>query len=198
MKLAALILAGGLSRRMGQDKALLETQGIVLLRRIWDVAAAVTSEVWVATPWRDRYAPYLPETTRWVEEAPPALEGAAGPLAAFANGLAEIDADWVLLLACDLPNLQTTVLQGWAERLPQIDDRAIALVPQKPKGWDPLCGFYRRSCLTDLRQFLASGQRAFQPWLDQHLVVPIPDVPVGMLANCNTPEDWQHIQTSKR
>ena len=71
MKLAALILAGGRSQRMGRDKALLEIGGVPLLRRTWEVARSLTPEVKIVTPRRDRYQPYLPIDAQWIEESPP-------------------------------------------------------------------------------------------------------------------------------
>ena len=194
MSLGALILAGGQSRRMGQDKALLTRQGVSLLRHTWDVACALTPNVWIVTPWGDRYRPHLPPTAQWLPEAPPTPEAPSpGPLAAFAGALPTVTADWVLLLACDLPNVQATILRQWQAALPQVPATAIAYLPQTPQGWEPLCGFYRSTCGPSLQAYLATGQRSFQGWLNQQAVIPIPQVPGALLANCNTPADWAQL-----
>ncbi|MEL6402209.1 MAG: molybdenum cofactor guanylyltransferase [Cyanobacteria bacterium J06626_4] len=201
MTLTALILAGGASQRMGQDKALLRYDGVPLLRRTWDVAQTVTADVRVVTPQRDRYRPLLPPTAQWViEPSPPAGGRAAGPLIAFVRALETVETEWTLLLACDLPNLQGNVLQQWQRLLPQLPSTVIAYLPRRPQGWEPLCGFYRSACLPSLQQYLTTGRRSFQGWLDQsseeaQSVMPIADVPVDMLANCNTPQDWQRWQS---
>jgi len=195
MKLAALILAGGRSQRMGRDKALLEISGVPLLRRTWEVARSLTPEVKIVTPRRDRYQPYLPIDAQWIEESPPPEPSSpAGPLAAFAQALTQVEADWVLLLACDLPNLHPDPVNQWCQSLSQLPTAAIAYVPKTAQGWEPLCGWYRSPCLTSLQAYLATGQRSFQAWLDQSEVVPILNVPVDLLANCNTPADWQRWQ----
>lgn len=194
MRLAAVILAGGRSQRMGEDKALLQKDGVSLLRHTWEVAQALTPTVWIVTPRRDRYQSLLPATAQWIAEYPPdSGQAPAGPIMAFRQALQQIPTDWVLLLACDLPNLQPEVLQQWREDLSQLPAGAIAYLPQTSKGWEPLCGFYRSSCLTSLQTYTAQGKRSFQGWLDQQLVVPIPQVPTEMLANCNTPEDWKRL-----
>ena len=191
MKLAAVILAGGQSERMGQDKVLLELEGVSLLRRTWAVARHLTTDIWLVTPRRDRYQSYLPSNIQWVDESAP-----AGPLLGFFQALesgALTSTDWILLLACDLPNLQAEPLRQWSQQLAQLPGDAIAYVPKTHQGWEPLCGFYRATCLPSLQAYLATGQRSFQAWLNQSTVVPITDVPVGLLANCNTPEDWQRL-----
>jgi len=191
--LAALILAGGQSRRMGRDKALLDVRGTTLLRRTWDVATSVTPTVCVITPHPERYRPQLPPTTQWiVEPMPPSAP--PGPLVALAQAWPQVETDWVLLLACDLPALRSEVLQIWARSLPTIPASAIAYLPRSIQGWEPLCGFYHRRCLSALQAYVAKGGRSFQSWLAQQSVQPIPTVPPDMLMNCNTPQDWHQYQ----
>jgi molybdopterin-guanine dinucleotide biosynthesis protein A len=180
---------------MGQDKALLAKDGVPLIRRTWEVAHALTPDVWIVTPRRDRYAPLLPPSAQWIPEAPPPPEAPpAGPLVAFAHALHHIKADWVLLLACDLPNLEAAVLAQWQQDLAHLPETAIAYLPHPPEGWDPLCGFYRTACLPSLQAYVTTGKRSFQGWLSRASVVPITHVPVAMLANCNTPQDWDQLQ----
>ena len=190
MSLAAIILAGGQSSRMGQDKALIPVQGVPLLRHVCDVAAECTSEIYVITPWPQRYRDLLPLTCRLVQERPlhPDIQP-QGPLVGFAQGLVQVKTDWVLLLACDLPRLRAEVLQDWAGQLEAVPESAIAFVPYHAQGWDPLCGFYRRSCLPLLNAFISRGGRSFQRWLDRNEVQAIPNPDKYMLFNCNTPND---------
>ena len=66
-----MILAGGHSRRMGQDKALLKLpDGQQLLSRTAQIAQQLTADVVVVTPWPDRYRTMLPPSIRWVTESP--------------------------------------------------------------------------------------------------------------------------------
>ena len=200
--LTALILAGGQSSRMGQDKALIEIQGVPLLRRVYDVARCCAPAVSVVTPWPERYRALLPRSCTLIQEAP--LENAAGnavlghgPLVGFAQGLAQVTTAWVLLLACDLPQLQAEPLQAGIERLVSSPDRAIALLPRHAKGWEPLCGFYHRRCLTDLEFFIQQGGRSFQKWLEQQIVEVLPISNPHLLFNCNTPDDLQAIRANR-
>lgn len=191
MTLAALVLAGGKSRRMGQDKALLMLAGQPLIWHVWNTAQAVTPAVWVVTPRIEQYRAYLPETAQWISEVPPPPTAPApGPLVAFAEALAQLKADWILLLPCDLPALRAEVLNQWQQHLSTLPSEILAYVPRTPNGWEPLCGFYRQTSLLSVQAYIAAGGRSFQNWLDQIPVQPIPCVPAEMLANCNTPEDW--------
>lgn len=202
--LTAIVLAGGRSSRMGQDKALLTIQGIPLLQLVCDIAIALCNPVYVVTPWPERYQHLLSARCQFIREVPLVGESAGevpasskvtlplphGPLVGFAQGMAQVKTDWVLLLACDLPRLRVEVLQEWAAGLDRVGEEAIALLTHHAKGWDPLCGFYRRSCLPALTEYIDQGGRSFQQWLAQHpvQVLPLPDA--QMLFNCNTPADY--------
>ncbi|WP_373541461.1 molybdenum cofactor guanylyltransferase [Chamaesiphon sp.] len=211
--LSVIILAGGRSSRMGRDKATIEIAGVPLIRHIYDVVAgcrersdgvatdehgaiatddplALAGRIYVVTPWAQKYRSILPATCQFIPEPQPHR----GPLIAFSQGLATIDSDWMLLLACDLPNLATPVVQTWIDGLPSVPAQSIAYLPRHPhKGLEPLCGFYRRSCRQSAHEYIASGGQSFQGWLKMHPVTELIVSESRWLLNCNTPADLATI-----
>ncbi|MEM9537186.1 MAG: molybdenum cofactor guanylyltransferase [Cyanobacteria bacterium P01_E01_bin.45] len=186
--LDAIVLAGGRSRRMGEDKALLELNRVPLLQRVCDVASTCVRQTYVVTPWGDRYSHLnLPAT---IVPEPERSERARGPLTGFACGLRVTQSEWVLLLACDLPCLSTAGLQQGVERLEQVPSDSIAFLHPHPKGWEPLCGFYRQHCLHSLQQAISTGTRSFQDWLSEQAIAVWEDADSQLFLNCNTPEEW--------
>ena len=197
VSLSAIVLAGGQSSRLGRDKALITLQGVPLLRQVCEVALNCASPVYVVTSWPERYQDILPDACRVIQEVPlPGETQSHGPLVAFAQGLAHVETDWVLLLACDLPQLQVKVLQCWVTGLEKTAQEAIALLPRQAKGWEPLCGFYRRQCLPILTTYINEGGRSFQGWLAQHPVQELPVSNTQVLFNCNTPADLELVKDS--
>lgn len=193
MTLTALVLAGGQSSRMGQDKALILWDGKPLLQRVCEVARDCTEQVAILTRWPERYQSMLTSealsgaSVQFLQES----EHKLGPLGAFAEGLSQIEAEWVLLLACDLPLLESAIVQRWASQLPTLPPDILALLPRQGELWHPMCGFYRSEALPQLQQFLTHGGRSFQNWLSQ---ISVRSLKVGqpefrMLRNFNTPED---------
>ncbi len=188
---------------MGRDKALIPLQGVPLLRRVCEVAQNCASKVYVVTPWPERYQDILPNGCRVLQEVllsgetenrePAAEQLSHGPLVGFAQGLAQVNTDWVLLLACDLPQLQVKVLQDWAQELEKTEPEVIALLPRQPQGWEPLCGFYRSQCLPFLTDFINTGGRSFQRWLAQHRIQELPVSDTQVFFNCNTPADLEQL-----
>ncbi len=182
-----VLLAGGQSRRMRQDKALLTINKVPLLRRVYDVARVSTDQVYIITPWPERYQDILPADCRWLLESVPPQ----GPLLAFQQSLQQITADWILLLACDLPGIDAVTLQGWLEDLEHVPKEAIAYLAPQAKGWEALCGYYHISCRPSLDSFIRAGGQSFQKWLCTEMVAPMPLTTPQMFTNWNYPEDIQ-------
>jgi molybdenum cofactor guanylyltransferase len=200
MKVAAMILAGGKSSRMGRDKATIEIEGIPLLRRIYDVVAGCRGgiagaegkpfdRIDVVTPWIERYREILPLDCNFIIEQDPHR----GPLVGFAQGLSQIEADWVLLLACDLPNVSTSFIQSYIDRLGDIPIQSIAYLPKADRGWEALCGFYRGNCLESLLEYINGGGQSFQGWLKGKILTELAIEDPRILVNCNTPADLAKI-----
>lgn len=184
-------MAGGQSRRMGRDKALLPISrsaqqplpgSTTLLQQTCAVARSCTDRVFVLSA-----KPYdLPLGCQWIAEDPPYQ----GPLKAFAGCLNQIDSEWILLLACDLPYLDDQVLQRWVGELEQVAADSIAYLAPHAKGWECLCGFYRRQCHQSLQSFLLNGGSSFQSWLLGQKVQAILAAEPKMLINWNSPMDF--------
>ncbi len=195
----AIALSGGKSSRMGSDKALLKIEGETLLFKICRTALQVADEVYIVARSEQQYqqaiADSLDHTFVVIDQE---LDGA---LIGFWQGIQAIaePPDWILLLACDLPKIEGEVLQIWANQLAYLPENAIAYLPRyslddaSQKQWEPLCGFYRWQCRDSLTEFIANGGRSFQNWLDEQEVIEISNVPLPMLFNCNTPEDFHVI-----
>ncbi len=214
-KLTAIILAGGKSTRMGRDKALIPIQGVPMLQLVCHIAQTCTDHVYVVTPWQEQYQHIVPPSCKFIQEVPltektteanPAINNkdvnlpplrppssslhlTHGPLVGFAQGLAQVETDWVLLLACDLPKLRVEVLQEWIAGLDRVPEDAIAALVQNNHRWEPLCGFYRRRCLSELNKYIEQGGRSFQEWLKLYPVQVLPLLDPQMIFNCNQPED---------
>ncbi|WP_198287571.1 molybdenum cofactor guanylyltransferase [Rivularia sp. PCC 7116] len=185
--IATLILAGGKSSRMGIDKALLLYKGKPMLQRVYQVAAECTQKVYILTPWVERYQNILPSNCNYLIETQPGK----GPVNGLSEGLEQISADWILLLACDLPLLDVEIIQSWINKLSQIPASTLALVPRRADIWEPMCGCYRKEVKIELDSFLKSGKRSFQKLLSGIEVEALEvDEKIDlMLLNCNYPGD---------
>ncbi|MDX2255263.1 MAG: molybdenum cofactor guanylyltransferase [Pseudanabaenaceae cyanobacterium bins.39] len=193
MNIAAIVLTGGQSSRMGRDKAFIEIKGQPLLTHICTAAQQVTEQIYIVA--RAEQVDAIHKLSQgWRVVIDQQLDGA---MIGFWQGLQAIaePCDWILLLACDLPNLHGQTLQIWSQQLDH-SLTAIAYLPKHNDHWEPLCGFYAWHCQSSLAQFIQSGRRSFQHWLQEQVVIEIDHRASPMLLNCNTPKDLErHLLT---
>src|SRR5919108_2948434 len=101
---AGIILAGGQSRRMGQDKALMALRGRTLIQRVMDALAPICDELILVTNTPD---PYAHLALRMIPDAFPG----AGSLGGLYSGLAAMIAEQAIAVACDMPFLNSELLR---------------------------------------------------------------------------------------
>ncbi len=71
---------------------------------------------------------------------------------------------WILVVACDLPQLSQRILRALCRRM--ASTTAQAVVPKTPRGLDPLCACYRLSLEPVAGQLLRNGKRAMRDLLN--------------------------------
>ena len=146
--LHGVVLAGGRSRRLGVDKALLRFGGQPLVRIVVDRVAGICDEVVVAVDRPERFQG-VALAARLVADVAPGL----GPISGLHSGLKACQVDHVLVVACDLPFLNEKLLRYMAEQ-----PRAYqALVPWADERWHPLHSIYNRSCLPEVERMVRRG-----------------------------------------
>jgi len=178
-----LILAGGKSRRMGQDKALLERDGtsqlayaMALLERHTECAFVSTRADQQDEVERGRYAQVVDR-----------CEG-MGPLAGILSAMDEYpDTDW-LVVACDLPNIVDETIEYLLSRRSE-EHPFTAYVSSHDGLPEPLCAIWRAGTADLIRTFVDDGVRCPRKILiraDTHLVE---QADPRWLDNVNTPDD---------
>lgn len=145
----ALILAGGDSSRMGQDKAALVLDGATLLERVTDTMRGLFPGVLVSVR-QPRAEVALPQVCD--------AEADGGPLAGLVAGLAEVDTPWMFVLACDMPFIQPAIVARMAE----LRGEHQAVVPRVGGHPQPLAAFYAVRALETMRARLAGEDRSLR------------------------------------
>jgi molybdopterin-guanine dinucleotide biosynthesis protein MobB len=183
------VLAGGRSARFGSDKALAVLDGERLLDRAVRVLDGVCAEVIVVSS--------NPEHDAVGRDRVPDERPGMGPLAGIHAALghaARLGAPGVVVLACDLPGVDTAVLRTLIATLGGAD--AVALGREGPPGFEPLCAVYRTECATAAAELLEDGARAAHRLLTavDGRVTRGPD---AHLVNVNTPEDLESMKRTR-
>ena len=150
MNLSAVILAGGQSRRMGQDKAWIQFDGQPLISRALSaVRSSGITEVFISGRDGSDYSllgcPVLLDR-----------ETGLGPLAGIERALEATRASLMLVLAVDLPRMTG----GFLRKLADSCEPLIGAIPKLGGQLEPLAAIYPRRCRDIARDCLLKGQRA--------------------------------------
>lgn len=181
MRWSGAILAGGLSRRFGQDKALYVYRGKPLIAWVMD-SLAEASECFVVS---NRAYPGLGRVY-------PDLRRGGDTLSGLHSALAHAQQDWVAVAACDQPFLSRDF---WRFMLGCIRPGTLAVVAASEGFFEPLGGLYHRSLEPKVLHRLEAGELKMQALLHS-----IPHVALNkteledrfgpyLFINANHPED---------
>jgi molybdopterin-guanine dinucleotide biosynthesis protein A len=189
--IGSIILAGGQSRRMGQNKALLRHggTGATLIERVV-AAAAPFGPVLLVTNTPETYAflglPSVPDA-----------ELGQGPLAGLYAGLAAAEPEYNFALACDMPQVQPALL-AYMAALPRDYDVLIPrwTAPDGSEQLETLHAIYSKACVPAIATAFATGRRrliAFFAdvrvrYLDEPELRAV-DPDLRSFRNLNTPEE---------
>jgi len=186
---SAIIQAGGQSRRMGTDKALIDYHGRPILAHVIDTLRQLSDDVLVVSNRSDVYGPIAaPLDARLVPDYNPP----SGPLGGIAAGLVAMKHDLALVVACDMPFLNLDLIRYLIERATDFD----VVVPQTGDQYEPLHAVYRRSCLVAIQRRLANNERRVISFFQDMRLSVVSEAewrvidPTGRsVANLNTPAD---------
>ena len=175
-----LLLAGGRGQRMGgADKGLLHWQGKPLIAWLHALARPLTDDLIISCNRnQERYASWA---DRLVGDAE---DGFPGPLAGIRAGLAAARHQYLLVLPCDAPCLDQTLLHG----LLQMAGKRPALLRQGAQ-WQPLFSLWPARLRPALEQAWNAGERSPRQFLQAQGARTL-DCPADdpRLANLNTPQ----------
>jgi molybdopterin-guanine dinucleotide biosynthesis protein A len=148
---SGVILAGGLSSRLGRDKASELLLGRSLVQRVIDRLAGLVDElVLVTAAGQELPAVEAAAPARSVEDAYERV----GPLGGLYAGLSAMRGATAVTVACDMPLLQPRLLAEMLCLAPGHD----AVVPLNKDGLpEPLCAVYTAACLPAVKQCIDGG-----------------------------------------
>ncbi len=198
-QVAAFILAGGVSSRMGREKGLLEFGGEPLIVRTARTIEPLVTEVTVVGP-PERYTALglraIADRSFTGQEA---KEAVRTPLAGIATALNATKMPWNLILACDLPYLTAEWLDWLLARA--ADSSAQIVMPRTSGGLEPLAAVYRAECAAPVVAALQRGVRKVTDAMAGFRMECLPECdwkaldPEGrVLKNMNAPEDYEEAR----
>jgi molybdenum cofactor guanylyltransferase len=146
------VLAGGKSRRMGVDKAFLEIGGDTFVEHAINALSTSCTDVKIVlndSEIESKLQKVLPEISIVFD-----IFKNRGALGGIHAALTNCETEFAIILACDLPFVDSGVIEKLIGIAVNSDENAAAIVPKQKDGrLQPLCAIYRKSaCLAKLEE----------------------------------------------
>ena len=152
MKISAVLLAGGKSRRMGEDKATIVFRNtplwqiqLDLLRKLEFEQLFISAQV--DPPWRPADIEFVPDD-----------QPSRGPLSGIGAALSRITTNHLLALAIDMPFMSENYLLSLCEKI----EPGRGIVPLIENRAEPLAAIYPREARDDVRGALCGSDFSLQ------------------------------------
>ncbi|MSP11662.1 MAG: molybdenum cofactor guanylyltransferase [Chloroflexi bacterium] len=208
LNMSAVILAGGQSRRMGRDKALIDFGGKPLVRRIVDLLMPLSDDVILVT---NQFDPYNSWPVRLIADVIPGK----GSLGGIYSGLIAARYSKSIIVACDMPYLNPRLIvylagliEGYDVVMPQAPAKLKGQTAKtagestaKSADLHPMHAVYAKTCLPGILQsILADDLRliSFLPCVKTRFVGPAEISPLDpefrSFINVNTPEEFEEAR----
>jgi molybdopterin-guanine dinucleotide biosynthesis protein A len=184
MQASGFVLAGGASKRMGRDKALLPYSGETLVQHVAGIVReAAGSVALIGDPERLGHL----GLTVLSDELP-----GHGPASGIYTALRTTQTDWNAIVACDMPAVTADLLRELLRRAETAQRNCVA--PTGPYGQpEPLCAIYHRRCLPALGRAIRDKRLRMRDLVKEIGAVWV-RVEAPALANVNTPAEWADFE----
>jgi molybdopterin-guanine dinucleotide biosynthesis protein A len=145
--ITGIILSGGKSIRMGENKAFIEIEGVPIISRIHTLFKSLFKEIIIVTNQKELflnfdagiYSDLLPNR---------------GVLGGLYTGLFFSSFSYSFCVACDMPFLKESVIEYLINNIDGFD----VIVPKAEDGLQPLHAIYSKNCLEPVREIIEKGK----------------------------------------
>ena len=174
----AFILIGGKSERFGSPKWKAKINGKSVLDIVWDACNSFENRIIVGKEKLDGFEkPFIQDTLK-----------INAPMNGLYTALSNTKTDWILLLSCDLPLIDSKIFKKlWESRKENCD----AVIPIANDKMQVTCGFYHKRVLSTLESEIEKKNYSIFKLLEKLNTVYIKFGNDNRFTNMNTQNDMR-------
>ncbi len=187
MRATAIIMAGGRSKRMGQDKTILEIDGTPAIKYVFEQLRLHFDQILISSNSPTKHS------VPGVKVVPDEIAN-KGPLMGIASALRISRNDMNFVIACDIPEVDI----GLVRRLIKESRNYDAVLPQTgPSQYEPLFAVYKKSTLAAIDESIISGNYKILNPLKKCKVNYVELTRSEQIKNLNTMDDYLQFVKEK-
>lgn len=187
--ITGIILAGGKSSRMGEDKSFIAFQGRPLIESVIDKLSTLFKDLIIITNNSSPYKKYKIKT--YID-----IIKDRGPLGGIYTGLYHSNTKYNFIVACDMPFLNISLVEYMVQRINGYD----VVIAKRLGRLHPLFGIYSQNCIKFIKGKLVKDNLKIRDFFKYVKVKIITDRETGKFdenglsfVNINTPEDYRSL-----
>ena len=186
---SGIVMAGGMSRRLGRNKVVEPLGGEPLIQRVIGRLSQVVDQIVVVVNDAERASELsLPPSVRVATDVYPGKSTLGG----MHTGLSTIDTEWGIIVACDMPFLNVKLIN----HMLSVREGFDVVVPVLRGYLEPPHAAYSKQCLPHIERKLRADDLKIIRFFDGVRVNPVPEEEIrrldpGFLSffNINTQKD---------
>jgi molybdopterin-guanine dinucleotide biosynthesis protein A len=188
-----IILAGGLSKRMGTDKGLLMLDDKTMVEHLYEKLSPVCKSIILVTNKPEDYQEIADRLNMLLVTD---VIKQLGPLSGVHAGLGASDADYNMVLACDMPNANPAKFIEFSKQA--MKEGAQLIVAEANDGrYHSLHAIYHKDCQFVIEQQLMKYRLKISELINlvSTYIMQADEIGAEMFFNMNTPEEY--LKTEK-
>jgi molybdopterin-guanine dinucleotide biosynthesis protein A len=191
--MSGIILSGGKSVRMGENKAFLQIEGVPIITRVYELFKELFREVIIVTNQREFFEDF--DSKIYQDLIPD-----KGALGGLYTGIFFSSFQYSFCVACDMPFIKKSLVEYLIKNVQNND----VVVPRTRDGIQPLHAIYSKNCLRPIKQIIEEGKYKI---IDMYKMVRVRIVEEheflsldpfrDSFINVNTPEELLSLRRGK-
>ena len=185
MDITGIILAGGKSRRMGVDKGFILWKNKPFISYIADAMKPLVGNIVIVSD-NEQYNSFGFSRIKDVISD-------KGPLSGLYSGLLSSKTRWNLVLSCDVPLVNTTLLELLVKNCDTENDIVLFKVDDRQM---PLVALYKKDCIKKCNSLFSTNQWSLRSLLSEFRVreIELKESQKHLVVNINYPEDLKILK----
>lgn len=185
MNIDAVILAGGLSSRMGKDKSLLKLNKKNLISHVMATIEPQVNKVWINS---NTILDEFPEDIQFSDSIKPNI----GPLGGIFSALTKIESEWIQFCPNDCPFLPADLVKKMC--LKKSNENIKALIPLVNNKYEPTFLLCHRSVIRTITSFIEEKNYKLMDWVKANNFQAVEFIDDKAFVNINDPSTLEKYQ----